>query len=78
MAKSKFERVKPHVNVGTIGHVDHGKTTLTAAITNWKAYLKESRNSNSMMNSRPVPNPPKKENSDFFPDGLIMRFVPEE
>ena len=33
MAKSKFERNKPHVNVGTIGHVDHGKTTLTAAIT---------------------------------------------
>ncbi|PCK30878.1 elongation factor Tu, partial [Pseudoalteromonas piscicida] len=33
-AKEKFERVKPHVNVGTIGHVDHGKTTLTAAITN--------------------------------------------
>ena len=33
MAKNKFERTKPHVNVGTIGHVDHGKTTLTAAIT---------------------------------------------
>jgi len=33
MAKAKFERTKPHVNVGTIGHVDHGKTTLTAAIT---------------------------------------------
>src|SRR5262247_4463130 len=33
MAKGKFERKKPHVNVGTIGHVDHGKTTLTAAIT---------------------------------------------
>ena len=33
MAKEKFERSKPHVNVGTIGHVDHGKTTLTAAIT---------------------------------------------
>ncbi len=33
MAKSKFERTKPHVNVGTIGHVDHGKTTLTAAVT---------------------------------------------
>lgn len=33
MAKSKFERTKPHVNIGTIGHVDHGKTTLTAAIT---------------------------------------------
>ena len=33
MAKEKFERAKPHVNVGTIGHVDHGKTTLSAAIT---------------------------------------------
>ena len=33
MAKGKFERTKPHVNVGTIGHVDHGKTTLTAAMT---------------------------------------------
>ncbi|MEG0571000.1 MAG: GTP-binding protein, partial [Oscillospiraceae bacterium] len=33
MAKAKFERNKPHVNIGTIGHVDHGKTTLTAAIT---------------------------------------------
>ncbi|WP_231878681.1 GTP-binding protein, partial [Oleiphilus sp. HI0125] len=33
MAKEKFERSKPHVNVGTIGHVDHGKTTLTAALT---------------------------------------------
>ena len=33
MAKGIFERNKPHVNVGTIGHVDHGKTTLTAAIT---------------------------------------------
>ena len=33
MAKEKFERNKPHVNIGTIGHVDHGKTTLTAAIT---------------------------------------------
>ena len=35
MAKAKFERNKPHVNIGTIGHVDHGKTTLTAAITKW-------------------------------------------
>ncbi|MFH0824256.1 MAG: GTP-binding protein, partial [Pseudomonadota bacterium] len=33
MGKAKFERKKPHVNVGTIGHIDHGKTTLTAAIT---------------------------------------------
>jgi elongation factor Tu len=42
MAKAKFERTKPHVNIGTIGHVDHGKTTLTAAITkqfgDFKAY----------------------------------------
>ena len=42
MAKSKFERNKPHVNIGTIGHVDHGKTSLTAAITKYfgeyKAY----------------------------------------
>jgi elongation factor Tu len=37
MAKQKFERTKPHVNVGTIGHVDHGKTTLTAAITQRQA-----------------------------------------
>jgi elongation factor Tu len=33
VAKAKFERTKPHVNIGTIGHIDHGKTTLTAAIT---------------------------------------------
>src|SRR6187455_3010362 len=37
MAKAKFERNKPHVNVGTIGHVDHGKTTLTAALTKFSA-----------------------------------------
>ncbi|MDX1600813.1 MAG: elongation factor Tu, partial [Anaerolineales bacterium] len=35
MAKEKFERTKPHMNVGTMGHIDHGKTTLTAAITKW-------------------------------------------
>ena len=33
MSKAKFERTKPHVNVGTMGHIDHGKTTLTAAIS---------------------------------------------
>jgi len=38
MAKQKFERSKPHVNIGTIGHVDHGKTTLTAAITKYLAF----------------------------------------
>ena len=37
MAKEKFNRSKPHVNIGTIGHVDHGKTTLTAAITKTQA-----------------------------------------
>ena len=35
MAKKKFERTKPHVNIGTIGHIDHGKTSLTAAITKY-------------------------------------------
>ena len=39
MAKAKFERTKPHCNIGTIGHVDHGKTTFTAAIT--KFWLRE-------------------------------------
>ena len=39
MAKQKFERTKPHVNIGTIGHVDHGKTTLTAAITKYLSLL---------------------------------------
>ncbi len=38
MAKAKFERTKPHVNIGTVGHVDHGKTTLTAAITKFLAF----------------------------------------
>ena len=37
MAKQKFERTKPHVNIVTIGHIDHGKTTLTAAITKYLA-----------------------------------------
>src|SRR3989339_1395150 len=47
MAKEKFQRTKPHVNIGTIGHVDHGKTTLTAAITKvaaakgWAKYVSE-------------------------------------
>jgi elongation factor Tu len=36
MSKKKFERTKPHLNIGTIGHVDHGKTTLTSAITRGK------------------------------------------
>ncbi len=53
MAKEKFERSKPHVNIGTIGHVDHGKTTLTAAITTVlaKAGLSELRSFDSIDNA---------------------------
>ncbi|MDD5209705.1 MAG: GTP-binding protein, partial [Elusimicrobiales bacterium] len=39
MAKAKFDRSKPHVNVGTIGHVDHGKSTLTAALVKTQSVL---------------------------------------
>ena len=39
MAKQKYERTKPHMNVGTMGHIDHGKTTLTAAITKYCQFL---------------------------------------
>ena len=39
MGKQKFERTKPHMNVGTMGHIDHGKTTLTAAITKYSQML---------------------------------------
>ena len=53
MAKEKFDRSKPHVNIGTIGHVDHGKTTLTAAITTVlaKAGLSELRSFDSIDNA---------------------------
>ena len=53
MAKEKFERSKPHVNIGTIGHVDHGKTTLTAAITTvlGKRGLSELRSFDSIDNA---------------------------
>ncbi|MBM3121984.1 MAG: elongation factor Tu, partial [Chloroflexi bacterium] len=39
MSKQKFERNKPHMNVGTMGHIDHGKTTLTAAITKYCSFF---------------------------------------
>ena len=54
MAKEKFERTKPHVNIGTIGHVDHGKTTLTAAITTVlaKKGLSELRSFDSIDNAQ--------------------------
>jgi len=53
MAKENFDRSKPHVNIGTIGHVDHGKTTLTAAITQvlHKAGLSEERSFESIDNA---------------------------
>ena len=53
MAKEKFDRSKPHVNIGTIGHVDHGKTTLTAAITTvlTKKGLSEQRSFDSIDNA---------------------------
>ncbi|MBL4715222.1 MAG: elongation factor Tu, partial [Bacteroidia bacterium] len=53
MAKEKFKRTKPHVNIGTIGHVDHGKTTLTAAITAvlGKKGLAENRSFDSIDNA---------------------------
>ena len=50
MSKEKFERTKPHVNVGTIGHVDHGKTTLTAALT--KVHGREARRRGSRLTIR--------------------------
>ncbi len=56
MAKAKFERTKPHVNVGTIGHVDHGKTTLTAAITE---VLAESNGSTEVRTFDSIDNAPE-------------------
>ncbi len=56
MAKAKFDRSKPHVNVGTIGHVDHGKTSLTAAITN---VLAKSRRGHAPAPTPPSTPPPK-------------------
>ena len=56
MAKQKFERTKPHVNIGTIGHVDHGKTTLTAAITK---YLSLGNGSNEFLAYDQIDNAPE-------------------
>ena len=57
MSKEKFERSKPHLNIGTIGHVDHGKTTLTAAITMTQASkgLSEVRDFEPMLFTLPDP-----------------------
>jgi len=53
MAREKFERSKPHVNIGTIGHVDHGKTTLTAAISATLAVYSGSKKDISLIDSAP-------------------------
>ena len=53
MAKQKFERTKPHVNIGTIGHIDHGKTTLTAAITKRQAEKGLATSPRSTRSTRP-------------------------
>ncbi|KAA3637833.1 MAG: elongation factor Tu, partial [Calditrichaeota bacterium] len=58
MAKAKFERNKPHVNVGTIGHVDHGKTTLTAAMT---MYLTMKNGSGEVRDFASIDNAPEEQ-----------------
>ena len=58
MAKAKFERTKPHCNIGTIGHVDHGKTTLTAAITK---VLAERVEGNEKVDSENIDKAPEEE-----------------
>ena len=54
MAKEKFDRSKPHCNIGTIGHVDHGKTTLTAAITKFFGEFKALTRLMERLKKRPV------------------------
>ena len=63
MAKGVFERKKPHVNVGTIGHIDHGKTTLTAALRrDRRRSIRTSRRRTTRTSPRAVPNatPPRR------------------
>ena len=66
MAKEKFERNKPHCNIGTIGHVDHGKTTLTAAITKQFGDFQAMIKSTQRLKKKPVVSP-------FRPRTLSMR-----
>jgi len=54
MAKEKFDRSKPHCNIGTIGHVDHGKTTLTAAITKYFGDFKRTTKSTARQKKKRV------------------------
>ena len=72
MAKAKFERTKPHCNIGTIGHVDHGKTTLTAAITKVLSHRVEG---NASVDFENIDKAPKKESveSQSLQHTLSMR-----
>jgi len=71
MAKENFDRSKPHVNIGTIGHVDHGKTTLTAAITMVLANkgLAEKRDFGS------IDNAPRRERAWYHHQHLARRIL---
>ena len=69
--KAKFDRSKPHVNIGTIGHVDHGKTTLTAAITKYLA-LKGDADFMDYANIDKAP-----EERSWYHDQLRSRRVPD-
>jgi elongation factor Tu len=67
VAKAKFERTKPHVNIGTIGHVDHGKTTLTAAIT--KVLHDQYPDLNEARDFAQIDNAPEEHDHRCGPDG---------
>ena len=73
MAKAKFERSKPHVNIGTIGHVDHGKTTLTAAITKVPLPLRTAITNSSLMTRSTTLPKKRQEVSQSTPDTLSIR-----
>jgi hypothetical protein len=67
MAKGKFERNKPHVNIGTIGHVDHGKTSLTAAITKYFGDFKAYDQIDAAPEERPAASPSRRRMSSTRP-----------
>ena len=75
MAKAKFERTKPHCNIGTIGHVDHGKTTLTAAITK---VLAERVPGNVVENFEDIDKAPEQNSSDpMYNLQLLCKSMPD-
>ena len=70
MAKEKFDRTKPHVNVGTIGHIDHGKTTLTAAITK---VLQKHNPKNQFRSFDSIDNAPEERERGVEPGSLLAQ-----